>query len=137
MTLSFDKPNSSAYPDSLQTIGDHIRKRRLDLELFQKHVAQRIDVATQTITNWEKNITEPEIRHFPKVIEFLGYNPLVMPKTFVERLTFYRYSHGLSVRAFASILNICPDTLYEWERGDYQPSKDLKKKVNRIMEKIL
>lgn len=108
-------------------MGDHIRKRRL--ELFQKHAAQTIGVATQIVTNWEKNITEPEVRLLPNVIEFLGYNPLPKPKTFVESLTFIRYSYGLSVRAFARILNICPDTLYVWERGGHKPSMKLREKI--------
>ena len=134
LTLSFDKPKSSAYPISLQTIGDHIRKRRLDLELFQKHVAQRIGVATQTVTNWEKNITEPEIRHLPKVIDFLGYNLLPKPKTFVEKLTYYRLTFGLSMDKLSEILQIDPGTIWDWEQGNHKPTRKLRERIEPLIK---
>jgi hypothetical protein len=35
VTLTAKKPLSEAYPKTLKTLGDHLRKRRLDLNLFQ------------------------------------------------------------------------------------------------------
>jgi len=57
-TLTAQKPLERAYPKELVTLGDHIKKRRLDLGLFQKDVAVAIGVGTCTITNWEKDRTE-------------------------------------------------------------------------------
>jgi len=55
------------------TIGDHLRKR-LDLGLFQKDVAVFIGVDICTVTNWEKNKGEPQLRFIPKITDFLGMN---------------------------------------------------------------
>ncbi len=64
-TLKSKKPNDSAYPVALKTIGDHVRARRLDLGLYQKDLARRLGVTTNTITNWEKNHFNPDLRTWP------------------------------------------------------------------------
>jgi transcriptional regulator with XRE-family HTH domain len=72
LTLGGSKPKSYAYPTELKTIGDHIRKRRLDLGLLQREVAERVRSDVMTILNWEKNRTKPKARHMPAIRAFLG-----------------------------------------------------------------
>jgi DNA-binding XRE family transcriptional regulator len=62
------------YRKNPETIGEHIRKIRIDRGLYQWQVAERIGVTKSTIFNWEKG-TEPEQIYIPKIIEFLGYDP--------------------------------------------------------------
>ena len=78
------KPLNPAYPAKLETVGDHLRKRRLDLGLWQKQVAEQIGVTTCTITNWELNRTEPEIRYYPPIIDFLSYVPFEVGESFPD-----------------------------------------------------
>ena len=61
-SFSARKPPNPAYPTTLVAIGDHIRRHWLDLGLFQKEVAKRIEWITDTIATWELNRTEPEAR---------------------------------------------------------------------------
>jgi DNA-binding XRE family transcriptional regulator len=75
VTLNAKRPVSPAYPKSLKTFGDHLRKKRLDLSLRQKDVSQILGVSEASIWYWEKNLTSPSLHHLPKVIEFLGYVP--------------------------------------------------------------
>ena len=63
------------YPKELNTLGDHIRAKRLDLGLLQREVAGIIGVTTDTITNWEKNRNKPMNWHSLKINKFLGYSP--------------------------------------------------------------
>lgn len=70
------RPAGDAYPKQIRTLGDAIRKRRLDLELLQREVADRLGCDVMTIVNWEKNHTSPRITHLERVVEFLGYDPL-------------------------------------------------------------
>jgi transcriptional regulator with XRE-family HTH domain len=70
------KPVALTYPDTLETIGDHIKIRRLDLGLLQKDVARQLGVTTCTVTNWEKNYSSPKLHLIPRVIAFLGYEPV-------------------------------------------------------------
>jgi DNA-binding XRE family transcriptional regulator len=61
LRLRSPKPDGR-YPVQLQRLGDHIRKRRLDLGLLQRDVALQLGVNVKTVTNWEKQRTEPETR---------------------------------------------------------------------------
>lgn len=123
--LSAKRPLNSAYPKKLVTLGDHIKKRRLDLGLFQKDVAVTIGVDTCTITNWEKGHSEPELRYIPRIIEFLRYGPpLPLPITLGERIKLYRFLKGISQEQLAREIGIDPTTLSRLERnrGRCQPS---------------
>jgi len=75
LTLKAPKPFTSDYPLQIESMGDHIRKRRLDIKLLQKEAAKRIGVNETTIWFWENNRVEPSISYIPKIIEFLGYIP--------------------------------------------------------------
>lgn len=115
------RPPDSAYPKTLTTIGDHIKKRRLDLGLFQKQTASQIGADVMTICNWELGLTEPEVRFIPKIIEFLGYNPLPEGQTLPEQIIRYRKTLGLSQAQLARILGVDPGTLSRWETDSRRP----------------
>jgi len=57
--LRSPKRKPSHYPQRLNTLGDHIRGRRLDLDLFQSDVAEQIGVDPTTICNWENQRIPP------------------------------------------------------------------------------
>ena len=76
-----------AYPKDPQILGEHIRKRRLDLGLFQRQVARQLGVNETTIHNWEVGATQPGISCVPKIIEFLSYNPFPSAGPLPNRLS--------------------------------------------------
>ena len=53
--LRAPKPKLARYTKEINTLGDHIRKRRLGLKLLQLDVAEQIGVHEQTVTGWEGN----------------------------------------------------------------------------------
>ena len=122
LTISASHPRKPGYPKSLVTIGDHIRKRRLDLGLFQREAAAQIGVAEASVWNWERGGMKPESRYLPSIISFLGYNPLPEPDNLQARLVWARSSRGLSRVACARPLGIDPSTLARWETGSRKPS---------------
>lgn len=44
-----------AYPQNPVSIGEHIKKKRIDLKLFQSDVAKIFNVSTDCVTYWENN----------------------------------------------------------------------------------
>src|SRR4051812_45583526 len=88
------------------TLGQHIKKRRLELKILQKDVAQIIGVSEDTITYWENGRATPQNRYYPKIIDFLGYNPLMVDGTLGGRIKIYRLSNGLSQEELAKILEV-------------------------------
>ena len=122
------------YPKEINSLGDHIRARRLDLNLLQNQVADQIGVHELTITNWEVNETIPEVRYIPAIIEFLGYNPLSEGSSLSERLKTARRALGLSQRKMAPKLGVDPATLMGWEAGRHQPNGKSLDLIGRILQ---
>src|SRR5207302_10529442 len=103
------KPRNKAYPDTLKIIGDHLRKKRLDLKLRQKDVGSALKVDAMTICNWEKNRGQLALRFIPKIISFLGYDPFPqVSSTLGAEILQYRRKQGLSIKKLAKILGIDP-----------------------------
>jgi transcriptional regulator with XRE-family HTH domain len=75
VTLKASKPKPTAYPKLLKTLGDHLRKKRLDSGLHQRQVARQIGVCEATIYNWENNRVLPTSRLLAQIVQFLGYRP--------------------------------------------------------------
>jgi len=86
-------------------VGDHIRKRRLELRLLQREAAERIGVTESSVYNWENGVSSPDFRKLPAIIAFLGYNPVPEPKGEAERLVWQRRSMGLSQKEAAGRLD--------------------------------
>jgi transcriptional regulator with XRE-family HTH domain len=100
-----------------QTLGEHVRKRRLELKLTQKQAAQRIGVNPWTVLNWEKDHTEPPIESMPAIIRFLDYDPFPEPKNIPERLLAKRKAMGWSMKEAARQLGVDEGTWGDWETG--------------------
>lgn len=111
-------PKSRAYPRDLWTLGDHLRKVRLDWGLLQREVAHILGVDETSVHNWEAGRRAPDLPAVPKIIQFLGYTPWGgksrMPG---ERLRAYRWTRGMTQEEMARRLGVDPGTLAGWERG--------------------
>jgi len=129
------KPLSGAYPKELRTLGDHIRKRRLDLALFQRDVADRLGANEASVWNWEKNRSSPALRFVPRIIEFLGYTPDdTKPESLGQRIVAFRRLRGLTQKELARRLGVDQSTLAGWERGEHRPSRHLANLIGRAIE---
>jgi transcriptional regulator with XRE-family HTH domain len=117
-------------------LGDHLRKRRLDLGLLQKEVGSIIGVDETTIHNWENNRSSPSLYAVPKVIRFLGYNPLPSsPTTLGEKLLSYRKLNGITQEELARRLGVDPTTLARWERGKSRPMENNLQAIKQLFDK--
>jgi DNA-binding XRE family transcriptional regulator len=106
------------------SVGDHVRKKRLELELQQKEAAQQLGVNPWTVLNWEKGHTQPPVSAMPAIFQFLGYDPYPEPKTLPGRLLAKRREMGWSIKQAAHHVNVDPGTWKRWERGgtiSYRP----------------
>jgi DNA-binding XRE family transcriptional regulator len=62
-----------------KTLGEHIRKCRLERHLLQTELAKRLGVNRVSVQNWERGVYEPNANVIPSIIEFLGYDPSSRP----------------------------------------------------------
>ena len=125
--LKAQRPRKPAYPKSLITLGDHIRKHRRDLGLFQRQAAEQIGVDETAFFHWESNTTRPALRLLPSIILFLRYNPLPKPilavLTLAEKLVLCGKILGLSQVKLARKLGVNESTLRDWEAEKHHPTK--------------
>ena len=134
-TLTAKKPSEKPYPRELVTLGDHLRKRRLDLNLLQRDVAVLLDVDTTTITNWENGRCGPTLRLIPRIVDFLGTEPPSGgPLTLGNRIKQNRKLMGISQRCLALEIGIDPTTLGRLER-DQRVSPTVTKKLTNFLMK--
>jgi transcriptional regulator with XRE-family HTH domain len=104
-------------PAEPQTLGQHLKRRRLQLHLMQAEVASRLCVHIESVKNWERGVTSPMIQHVPKIVEFLGYNPEQRPEVLAELIVYWRRVLGLTQEGLAQALAIDAVTVYRWEKG--------------------
>ncbi len=113
-----------------QTVGEHIKKRRLALGLLQKDVARLWEVSEDTITSWENDRSEPQIRQYPKIIHFCGYNMFARDtKSIGGQIYRYRTENGLSFRELTKFTGFDADTLATWEENISIPSVEDRMKL--------
>jgi len=133
LTLTAKKP--SKIPQDPKTLGDHIKKRRLELGLHQAQVGEILGVTECTITNWEKNRTNPTLRTLPNIIEFLGYDPSASDQnTIGGRLLQYRKGRGITQKELAKQIGIDPTTLSRLERNRGECLQSVLEMVRTFLE---
>ena len=73
--LVANRPPPPGYPLDPISLGNHLRKKRLDLGLSQKGLAARLQVSVGTLCNWERDRFLQK-RFIPRLQGFLGCCPL-------------------------------------------------------------
>jgi transcriptional regulator with XRE-family HTH domain len=64
----------------MSTIWAIIKQKRLELGISQTALVKQFNVRVENIQNWEHSRTIPAVYHLPKLIDFLGYDPLETSK---------------------------------------------------------
>ncbi|MEM8933532.1 MAG: helix-turn-helix domain-containing protein, partial [Acidobacteriota bacterium] len=133
--LQAEIPDPIGYPREPASVGEHIKKMRLDRGLLQREVARLVGVCTHTIRNWEAGASQPTIRHYPDVIRFLGYDPNGEPRNLAETLLSIRREKGWSLDEFAKVLDVWPDTISGWEQQAHRPKGGPRRRLLAFLEK--
>jgi transcriptional regulator with XRE-family HTH domain len=107
-----------------KTLGEHLKKRRLNQALLQRDVANQVGIAEDTYRFWETDRVRPEATSWKGIIEFLGYDPNPAPRTFAEHLRAKRRAVGLSQRELARRLGCHHSTIYRYEQDGSPPEED-------------
>lgn len=75
-----------------------------------------------TVRKWE---CQWDFQHnhvsIPRIIRFLGNNPLPAPSSPEEEVRQARLTLGLTQKEFAKRLGVSQQIVYQWERGEREP----------------
>ncbi len=122
------------YPENPATLGEHLKKRRHELGLFQKGVAKLLEVNQWTLIGWE---TGRQVRVFARheaaIIRFLGYNPFPPPRTLGEAIKRKRRELGLTARQLAAQLGWDEGAVRRYEKGVWVPQGERRRRVERFI----
>ena len=118
------------------TLGEHLKKRRLEENLLQGDVAEMIGCRTWTYITWETDRSKPVIKWWPSIIEFLGYDPNPAPVCIATGLVAARRRLGLSMSNMSGRLSVNPTSYLRWESGRGKPTEDRLQRVKRLLEEL-
>jgi DNA-binding transcriptional regulator YiaG len=129
------------YPRHLVTIGDHLRKRRLEFGLSQPQLAKQLGVSAASILNWELRKQVPELRFLKRLWEFVGMripiDAALPPQQAAadgaigERIRCARRRLALTQVQLARHLGVDPCTVQSWETGRHGPQACRREKLWR------
>jgi transcriptional regulator with XRE-family HTH domain len=74
VTLRGRKSRPPGYPEQPRTVGEHLKRARLERGLPQRQVAEAIGCHHASLLNWERGRREPELRYLPATLRLLGYD---------------------------------------------------------------
>jgi DNA-binding transcriptional regulator YiaG len=131
ITRKAAKPGLS--PTDPQTIGEHFKRRRLELGLTQKELATQLEVSEWTVINWETGIRQPRITHYPAIVRFLGSDPSCPANSADTSLGAIRRSLGVPRRELARRIGVDEGTLCDWEKGSRRASRGTRGRVGTFL----
>lgn len=132
------RPLSKGLPPFIETLGDHIRKKRIETSRMQRDVAQIIGVSEDTITGWENNRYQPQLRHYPAIIAFIGYYPFKHETgSFAGKIRLLRFSKGYSYKQLGLLLGVNGSTARGWEQAKNVPTKRHMDTVDAFIQQSL
>lgn len=122
------------YPCVVNHLGDHVRKRRLDLGHLQREVALKMGVNVATIGSWERGQSSPNLRRLPAILKYLESDPRPPAETLGQALKRHRKWLGMSQRELAALLDVDPSTVAKWERSERIPTGRYLHRVERLLQ---
>jgi ribosome-binding protein aMBF1 (putative translation factor) len=69
----------------------------------------------------------------PKVINFLGYNPIPCPEDLMEKPAWFRQVNGLSLEQLGAEMKRDPEQLSDWLSGRHNPFQRNNEKIESFL----
>jgi len=142
-------------PTQPTTIGGHLRRRRMQLEIFQPEAARMLGVSTVTLSRWECDKIFPTPEFHQPIITYLGQDPFVTAPhpqlksiqsnetngvailSHAERIGLAikqcRLERKLTRKQCAGSIGVDPRMLRDWENGKHSPIGHLRERVSEFL----
>lgn len=111
-----------------ETLGQHLRSKRLLLNLTQAQVAANLGTIKEQYDRWERDEVTPIASHWPRLIRFLGRYPApeCCPGDLILKA---RRMLGLSQYAFGRRIGVIAQRVRSWEHNESEPPAVLLQKI--------
>ena len=114
-----------------QTLGEHLRNRRLVLDLRQEDVARQLGTLREVYERWERDERQPVVSEWPSILSFLGYYPGA-ENTPADWVLKARRILGLSQYAIGRMVKAIAKDVREWEHGESEPPASKQERIKAI-----
>jgi DNA-binding XRE family transcriptional regulator len=101
------------------TLAEHLYQHRKKSKQLQKEVAASVGITKESYHNWERGTSIPLPNYFPKLIEWLGYDPLPTPTSYGQKLKHHRLRNGLSQKEAAKLAGVDHQTFTLCEHDNW------------------
>lgn len=95
-----------------------------------------LEVRPSSVRCWELNLVHPTPRLLPRLLAFLGYNPLPPASTLGDRLRRLRRSQGFSLKQVARYLGVDPASMSRWETQSKVPYPYIRRLLEAFLERF-
>lgn len=138
LVMSRPQEFPEGYPSEPQTLGEHIRKKRIDMGFTQEEVASMLGVDTATLRNWEWGRSEPSVRYYPTIIDFLGYIPFELPEgdDILVEIERFRLVNGYTYRELGRMLKVDETQLRMWLKGQHKPTAANRQRLRKRLTAV-
>jgi DNA-binding transcriptional regulator YiaG len=138
----------------LNSLGRHLRRRHLQLKIFQSEAARRMKVSNRTLSLWECDRLYPTWFYWPRIIAYLGFDPFTdstlgrpkgnetngvailsteTPATIGPQIARRRMELKRTRTQFAKELGVSVKTLWGWETGRHEVSRLLNERMKDFL----
>jgi len=100
---------------------------------LQREAGKAIGVNAFTFLTWEKGRAEPEVRYWPTIISFLGYDPSPEPATIGQWIVAELRRAGLPRNKLAKLMNWDEGSLHRYETDQWQLPRDRMRALERLI----
>jgi len=134
LNISVSIPDKKNYPETVETIGNHIKSYRLKHNIPIKTIIKELGISRDTLRGWELNLFQPFVTHYPKIIQLLGYYPFQgEANSLGGRIRKFRYMKGLTQRQFADLMHTDVTAVWFWEADKRVPLPKTKEVIERFV----
>ena len=141
-------------PKDPTTLGGHLRKRRLQLKIFQAEAARKLRVSNRTLSLWECDRLYPGWSYWPRIVTYLNHDPFIdstlgrpkgnetkgvaflssqPPTTIGQKIAKRRLELKKNRTQCAKELGISVKTLWGWENGQHKISRLFQERIKRFI----
>lgn len=102
--------------------------------MYQKDLAKQLGVTASTVWNWEHGWAV-DWRYLPRLIVFIGYNPILRPDDVIDRLAWYKRVNGLTLEQLGAEMGRDPEQLADWLSGRHAPCRRNREEIGIFIQK--
>ena len=124
------------YPQDPRTLGELIRRRRMDLGLTQRTLAKKLGCLQETVLQWEQDVCVPLARRWTRIEAVLGAGLVPDPPGLAGRIRAARLRLGLTQAELAAKAGVDIRTIRNAERGRRVPSRATSARLRTVLRGV-